>query len=279
MRKRSWLFIAVGLLLVSARVLGSPLAAQDENDPEANKSLLLAWWEAEAEHTYDRMEEFFTPDIVRHSVATSAIMPDTEITNLEVYTQFLQGTAAMFPDYHMIPLMLCAEGEYVAFYATFVGTFAANGTAIDIPMVGFARFEDGKIAELWVEWDNMTWNAQMGKALSEPVEEPISNVDDVAGVWYIHGKGWGWLMELTPDGHVYVGPKGCSANIVTCVSYGAYAVEGGQIHWLTTEARYDVFVTRQADKPVSLRFVLIDEDSFADRKEALDGQTIYPAEP
>jgi predicted ester cyclase len=167
MKKGSWLFIAVCALLVFAGVIGSPLFAQDANDPEANKGLLLAWWEAEAEHTYDRMDTFFTEDIVRHSAATSAVMPDTVITNLDEYTQFLQGTAAMFPDYRMTPLLLCAEDEYVAFYGMFSGTFAANGNLIEVPMAGFARFEDGKIAELWVEWDNVTWNAQMGEAPPE----------------------------------------------------------------------------------------------------------------
>jgi predicted ester cyclase len=278
MKKRSWLFIAVGVLLVSAGGLGSPLFAQDTNDPEANKALLLAWWEAEAEHTYDRMDTFFTDDIVRHSVATSAIMPDIEITNLEVYTQFLKGTAAMFPDYHMVPQMLSAEGEYVAFYGIFYGTFAANGNLIEVPMVGFARFEDGKIAELWVEWDNVTWNAQMGQVPPEPVEEPISSIDDVVGIWAIHGEEWSWFMELTPDGNAYIGPKGCRANVVTCVEHGTYTVEGSQIHWLSREARYEVFVTKQGSKSVSLRFVLNGEDDYPERKESLDGQTIYPAE-
>lgn len=162
MKRLSWLFFIVCALLLTTAVVDSHLFAQSGNDPESNRALLLAWWDAEAEHTYDRMDTFFTEDIVRHSAATSAIMPDMEITNLEVYTQFLQGTAALFPDYRMIPQLLTAEGDYVAFYATFSGTYAPNGNHIEIPMVGFARFDGGKIAELWVEWDNVTWDSQMG---------------------------------------------------------------------------------------------------------------------
>jgi predicted ester cyclase len=164
MKKLSWLFITLSTLLLLALVAGPPLVAQDDNDPAANKAVLAAFFEAEAARDYGRFDELFVSDFVRHSVATTAVMPGVEVTSLEAYKQFLQATAAMFPDYYNTPQALIADGEYVAFYSIFSGTFVENGNHIEIPIVGYARFAHGKIAELWVEWDNITWNAQMGIA-------------------------------------------------------------------------------------------------------------------
>ena len=63
-------------------------------------------------------------------------------------------------------------------------------------------------------------------------------------------------------------------------------MEESQVHFLTEsycpsaqEARYEVYMTKQDDKPVKLRFVLVGEDGCAERKEALAGKTLLPAKP
>jgi predicted ester cyclase len=264
------------LIFVALLLFVAPVVAQDDS-PEANKAILVAFAEAEAARDYDRMDEFFVEDFVRHSAATTAIMPEGQVSSLEEYVQFLRDTAAMFPDYYNTPQMLIAEGDYVAFYLNFSGTFAENGNHIEIPIVGYARFEAGKIAEMWIEWDNVTWNAQMMAAPVETSETPIVGIEDVVGVWRIHGRGWAWFMETTPDGQVYVGPRGCAPD--NCVEHATFDVANGQIHWWSRAARYDVFVTRQGDAPASLRFELVGSDNYSERREALDGQMVFPVEP
>ncbi len=197
MKKVSWLLIVISALILLPVRAGSPAAAQDGGDPEANKAVLTAFFEAEAAREYDRMDEFFVEDFVRHSVATTAVMPDVEITTLEQYVQFLQGMAATFPDYYTTPQMLVAEGDYVAFYAIWSGTFAENGHATGGPMVGFVRFEGGKMAEMWVEWDSLTWTRQIGtpeqqnaSAARRLFEELWNRNTDVVDELYAEGVTW-----------------------------------------------------------------------------------------
>ncbi len=184
MKKRSWLFIAVGTLLAFAGLIGSPLFAQDANDSETNKALVLALIEADNARDYDRMDDLLAEDVVRHSAATSISMPEISVvSNREEYKRFLQASAEAFPDYRSTVLMVAAEGEYVAYYSTFSGTFAANGNKVEAPIVGFVRIEDGKIAEAWVEWDNVSWGAQMQQGAPPPVigtyEPPASGDFDL----------------------------------------------------------------------------------------------------
>jgi predicted ester cyclase len=162
MKKISWLLIIVSVLAVLPVRSDSSVIAQDGDSVEANKAVLLAFFEAEAAREYGRMDEFFVEDFVRHSVATTAVMPEVQVTSREQYVQFLQGMAAGFPDYRTTPEILVAEGDYVAFYAIWTGTFAQNGNATGGPMVGCVRFEGGKMAEMWIEWDSLTWSQQMG---------------------------------------------------------------------------------------------------------------------
>jgi len=44
-------------------------------------------------------------------------------------------------------------------------------------------------------------------------------------------------------------------------------------------ADYEVYVTKQADQSVALRFVLVGEDDCVDRKDYLDGKTLQLLEP
>jgi predicted ester cyclase len=265
------LFILIMLLMFVA-----PVVAQDDS-PEAHKALLAAFFEAEAARDYDRMDEFFVDDFARHSAATTAVMPEVQVTSRTAYVQFLRETVAMFPDYYNTPQMLIAEGDYVAFYTLFSGTYAENGNPVEAPLAGYVRFEAGKMAEMWIEWDNVTWNAQMMASPVETAESPISSIADVVGVWRIHGRGWAWFMETTPEGQVYVGPRGCAPD--NCVEHATFDVANGQIHWWSRAARYNVFVTRQGDALVGLRFELVGSDNYSERREALDGQIVFAVEP
>jgi hypothetical protein len=85
-------------------------------------------------------------------------------------------------------------------------------------------------------------------------------------------------MELTPDGHVNVGTILCN----DCSSKGEFTVADGAIHFAASDshraASYQVFVTRQEEQPMSLRFESVGFDSMYERRTALDGQTVFPVE-
>ena len=40
--------------------------------------------------------------------------------------------------------------------------FPPSGKKMDIRFISFARFEEGKMAEMWVEWDNLASLTQLG---------------------------------------------------------------------------------------------------------------------
>jgi predicted ester cyclase len=43
-----------------------------------------------------------------------------------------------------------------------MGPFPASGNRVDLKFIGILRIENGKVAEIWVEWDNLTVLTQLG---------------------------------------------------------------------------------------------------------------------
>ncbi len=74
-----------------------------------------------------------------------------------------------FPDQRVTIQKLIAEGDEVAGLATYTGThagpigeFPATGRSVESTFLAFFRIEAGRIAELWVEWDNVAMLTQLG---------------------------------------------------------------------------------------------------------------------
>lgn len=106
----------------------------------------------------DRLGDFVASDIVRHSSATLGVT----VTNLDEFRAFLEADIASVPDSVQTIDVIFGNGEYVGVRARYNGTqqgpmgpFPATGKPIEIAFVGLLRIEDGKVAEIWVEWDNL----------------------------------------------------------------------------------------------------------------------------
>jgi steroid delta-isomerase-like uncharacterized protein len=132
---------------------------------DENKDIARQMVDAVNNRDYEIMDELFAPNFVRHCQAT----PDLYIKSLEEMKEFLKGDLNVFPDSHIDIEMLIAEGDLVAGLFTFaatqegaMGPFPATGKKVDLKYLGILRFEDGKIAEMWVEWDNMAFLTQLG---------------------------------------------------------------------------------------------------------------------
>lgn len=132
---------------------------------EANKELVRAFAEAGNENHLDAFDSLLTPDFVRHCEAT----PEIAVTTLEGFKEFYRETAKTFPDQRMTLDALVAEGDRVAFWGSFSGTqegpmgpFPPTGKRMESQIGGMFRIEDGRIAELWVTWDNLAGLAQLG---------------------------------------------------------------------------------------------------------------------
>ena len=132
---------------------------------EANKRIVQAFADAGNRNDLEAFDTLLAPDFVRHCEAT----PEIAVTSSEEFKQFYRDTANTFPDQRMTLDALIAEGDRVAFWGTFSGTqegpmgpFPPTGRRLESEIAGMFRIEDGKIAELWVTWDNLAGLVQLG---------------------------------------------------------------------------------------------------------------------
>ena len=137
-------------------------------DAEANKDLVRRFADVINAADWDALDDIMTPDFKRHSQAT-AEMP--EISSLEEFKELQKGFLASIPDQHTSFNMLIAEGDMVAGFGTYAGThdgplgdIPPTGKKAELNIMGVFRIEGGKIAELWVEWDNLAFMTQLGLA-------------------------------------------------------------------------------------------------------------------
>ena len=150
-------FILLGVILCYTPFITAQL--------DENKDIVRQMVDAVNNRDYEIMDELFVPNFVRHCQAT----PDLNIQSLEEMKEFLKGDLKIFPDSHIEIEMLIAEGDLVAGLLTLVATqegamgpFPATGKKVDLKFLSILRFEDGKIAEMWVEWDNIAILTQLG---------------------------------------------------------------------------------------------------------------------
>ena len=132
---------------------------------EANKSLVRSFSAAGNENDLEAFDNLLAHDFVRHCQAT----PEISVASRKEFKQFYRDTALTFPDQRMTLDALVAEGDRVAFWGTFSGTqvgpmgpFPPTGRRLESDIGGMFRIEDGKIAELWVTWDNLSGLVQLG---------------------------------------------------------------------------------------------------------------------
>jgi steroid delta-isomerase-like uncharacterized protein len=132
---------------------------------EENKVLVRRFGEAMNTRQLDLLDELVAAGFVRHCQAT----PEVDVRSLQGFKDFLRQDAAVFPDSVQTLQHIVAEGDLVAIWATYSGTqrgqmgpFPPSGKKMQLDFGAVLRVEDGKIAELWVTWDNMAALAQLG---------------------------------------------------------------------------------------------------------------------
>jgi predicted ester cyclase len=113
----------------------------------------------------DGLSQFVSDDVVRHSTAT----PGVVVTNLAEFRTFLVNDIATMPDSVQHIDIIFGSGDYVAVKARLIATqtgqmgpFPPSGKKIELVFMGILRTENGKVAEIWVEWDNLGALMQMG---------------------------------------------------------------------------------------------------------------------
>ena len=130
-----------------------------------NVTIVKSMIEAIDNRNLDALDDLVTADVVRHSAAT----PGVSVSNIAEFKEFLKADFAVCPDSKQEIEIIFGSGNMVAVRARYSGTqtgamgpFPASGKRMEIPFMGIIRIENGKIAELWVEWDNLGALSQLG---------------------------------------------------------------------------------------------------------------------
>ena len=134
----------------------------------ANKQLVLLRTEAINGRNLDALEALLKPEFRLHCQATPVI----DVYSLAQFKDFLRQDAATCPDSKITWGKLVAQGNLVAIYGRYAGTqtgqmgpFPPSGKQVELDVSGMFRIDDGKIAELWITWDNLAAMTQLGHTL------------------------------------------------------------------------------------------------------------------
>jgi steroid delta-isomerase-like uncharacterized protein len=132
---------------------------------EHNKQIVRRFVEAGNRRDYDALEAIVAPDFVRHCPATPAV----DVRSFDDFRDFLESDARTFPDAQVSLDWLVAEGDRVAFWATYSGTqdgpmgpFPASGKRVACEFAGIFRIEDDRITHVRLTWDNVSLLSQLG---------------------------------------------------------------------------------------------------------------------
>lgn len=132
---------------------------------EENKALVRRLGEAIDTRRLDLLDDIVAQNFIRHCQAT----PQVDVRNLAAFKDFLRQDAAAFPDSTQTLKHLLAEADLVAIWVTYAGSqqgqmgpFPPSGRRVQIDFGAVLRVENGKVAEMWVTWDNMAMLAQLG---------------------------------------------------------------------------------------------------------------------
>lgn len=140
-------------------------SSHDDSRLDENKELVTKFNDFTNAANWEGLEDVVVADFKRHSTAS----PGEPVTSLEQFVALQKSFLVTFPDQHVSVHKMIAEGDHVAVRATYAGTqtgqmgeIPPTGRSVSSPFIAMFRIEAGKIAEIWVEWDNLAIMSQLG---------------------------------------------------------------------------------------------------------------------
>jgi len=226
-------------MIVTGAVVCTFLAGCGSSDRdllEANKELVRQLGATNDAADWDRLDTFVSEDLRRHSRATTT---RPEISSRDEFKQHEQAQWALWPDRRVTYEMVIAEGELAAAYATFTGTHKELGKPIEVKYLAMMRIKEGKIAEIWVEWDNLAVREQLGLWPPPGAAAELSSeaVKTLARKWFdevINNRNLDAINEFYAPDYVHHGTEGAEMRGLEEVrSFAASILEASNDRFLS----------------------------------------------
>ena len=146
-------------LLTLAGCAGSARLAED------NKELVRSFVEAVNAAEWDAVARLLADDFRHHSQAAAG----PPVTTRQEFVEYQRDLRASFPDRRITLDDVVAEADRVAaagrYRGTQTGPFTGagpTGRPVDGRFISMFRIVEGRIAEIWTEWDNLALYSQLG---------------------------------------------------------------------------------------------------------------------
>jgi predicted ester cyclase len=129
---------------------------------ETNKTVVRRFFERQDAGDFSGVESILDSRILIHQ-------PGSPNLDLKGYRKLSEDYRQGFPDTHTTIDDLIAEGDYVVARITYRGThrgtlmgIAPTNRQIVLPSVVICRLSNGRVAELWEEFDQLSLMTQLG---------------------------------------------------------------------------------------------------------------------
>lgn len=135
-----------------------------------NKEVVRRYYEeAFNERNMELLSELVADDVVNHNPLSDESLTPGEARGFEGFKRHVELAHEGMPDASVTIEELIGEDDMVAVRFTFEGThdgpFAGlepTGRSVSLSNIGLFRIDDGKIAERWLESDNVAMLQQLG---------------------------------------------------------------------------------------------------------------------
>lgn len=157
--KRSSIRLGIIAMVMSVSIQYAQ-ANQPDTDVEANKAVVLRYFDAFNRADFSQLDQIVTADYGDRL--------EGQTPGIHVIRSYLEGLKASFPDFTWTIEQIVAEGDRVAVMNRVSGTHRADfgglkatGNKVDFRAFQIYRIEGGKLAEHWEVADFATFQSQL----------------------------------------------------------------------------------------------------------------------
>jgi predicted ester cyclase len=153
------------------------ISPDDTRYDERARALVRIGREGIAVADDEKLDAYFADDYVFHG-------PGGDLTYAQLRS-FFQAMRAAFEGFACERRTIVSQGEYIGCHTSMSGRFTApftmspigtiqpNGQPMRLELINIFRYhEDGKLAEEWVQYDNVGFLRQLGVDLTARLDEP-----------------------------------------------------------------------------------------------------------